>query len=101
RKHDKGLRRVFDVQIARVGAEHLACSAADDHHMWSGLDPMLVRVSFSGIVIARARVTGQHENEADRIWRGLVGLQSFAPFHGVLVIAFGRSVLADKARETV
>src|SRR5882757_8782913 len=62
---------------------------------------MLVRVPFGEIMIARAGVTGKHKNEANLIRRGLIGLQSFAPFHGVLVIAFGRSVIADKARETV
>jgi Ku70/Ku80 beta-barrel domain len=99
--HDKGLCRVFDIQIARIRAEHLVCCAADDHHVRPGLDPMLVRVPFGGIMIARAGVTGQHENEANLVRRALIGLQSFAPFHGVLVIAFGRSVVADKARETV
>jgi hypothetical protein len=100
-EHDEGLRRVFDIQIARIGTEHLACRAADDHHVGPGPDPMLVRVPFGGIMIARGGVTGQHENEANLIRRGLIGLQSFAPFHGVLVIAFGRSVVADKTRETV
>jgi hypothetical protein len=42
---------------------------------------MLVRVPFGGMMIARAGVTGQHENEANLIWRSLIGLQSFAPFH--------------------
>src|SRR6185437_5197175 len=42
-----------------------------------------------------------HKNEADLIRRRLVGLQSFPPLHGVLVIAFRRSILVDKARETV
>src|SRR4029077_6176295 len=70
-------------------------------HMRPGLDPMLVRVSFGGIMVARAGVTVQHKNEANLIRRGLFGLQSFAPFHGVLVIAFGRTVVADKAREAV
>jgi hypothetical protein len=40
--HDEGLRRVFDIQIAPIGTEHLACCAADDHHVRPGLDPMLV-----------------------------------------------------------
>ena len=45
-EHDEGLRRVFDIQIAPIGTEHLACCAADDHHVRPGLDPMLVRVPF-------------------------------------------------------
>ena len=45
-EHDEGLRRVFDIQIAPIGTEHLACCAADDHHLRRGLDPMLVRVPF-------------------------------------------------------
>jgi hypothetical protein len=57
---------------------------------------MLVRVSFGGIMIACAGVTVQHKNEANLIRRGLFGLQSFAPFHGVLVIAFGVPSLATK-----
>jgi hypothetical protein len=56
--HDEGLRRVFDIRIARIGTEHLACCAANDHHVRPGLDPMLVRVAFSEIMIARASVTG-------------------------------------------
>ena len=55
-EHDVGLGRVFDIQIARIGTEHLACCAADNHHMRPGLDPMLVRMPFGGIVIARACV---------------------------------------------
>jgi hypothetical protein len=43
-EHDEGLRRVFDIQIAPIGTEHLACCAADDHHLRRGPDPMLVRV---------------------------------------------------------
>ena len=43
-EHDEGLRRVFDIQIAPIGTEHLACCAAADHHVRPGLDPMLVRV---------------------------------------------------------
>jgi hypothetical protein len=45
-EHDEGLRRVFDIQIARIGTEHLACCDADDHHVRPGLDPMLVRAPF-------------------------------------------------------
>src|ERR1700682_4181054 len=45
-EHDVGLPRVFDIQIAPIGTEHLACCAADDHHVRPGLDPMLVRVPF-------------------------------------------------------
>jgi hypothetical protein len=43
-EHDEGLRRVFDIQIAPIGTEHLACCAADHHHLRRGPDPMLVRV---------------------------------------------------------
>src|SRR6516164_10503790 len=50
-EHDERLRRVFDIQIVRIGTEHLVCCAADDHHVWPGLDPMLVRVPFGGIMI--------------------------------------------------
>ena len=100
-EHDEGLRRIFDIQIARIGTEHLACCAADDHHVRPSLDPMLVRVPFAMIMIARTRVTGQHENEANLIRRGLFGHQRFAPFHGVLVVTFGRSVAIYKAGETV
>jgi hypothetical protein len=45
-EHDEGLRRVFDIQIAPIGTEHLACCAADDHHLRRAPDPMLVRVPF-------------------------------------------------------
>ena len=70
-EHDEGLRRVFDIQIARIGTEHLACCAADDHHVRPGLDPMLVRVPFDLVPMDVAVFFRQKFREPSRIGANL------------------------------